>query len=61
MARLKKTGIRYKYLGVLGKGDICQEERKKTLERILYEVESNIERKIKYQACIPSDKPICQR
>ena len=31
LVRLKKAGIRYKYLGVLGKGDVCQEERKKTL------------------------------
>ena len=31
LVRLKKAGIRYNYLGVLGKGDICQEERKKTL------------------------------
>ena len=50
---------RYKYLGVLEKGDICPGGMKENIRKEYFKrFESNIEIKIKSKACIPSDKHI---
>ena len=48
----------FKYLGILEKRYICQEEMKENIrkEYLRGYIESNIETEIKCKACIPSDK-----